>query len=344
MNTVTQALVALAISRMGLGRRNRLATLALVVSATIADLDCLSYFAGAEPFLKYHRALLHSLPVSACLVAALAAAFVRASRQGGTPSDRPALSWRAAVIICGAGVGAHLLLDLCDSVGVQLLWPFWKRRFAFGIAPDLDPWVWLLLLSGLLLPLVFRLASEEIGSRKQPKGPQRGAAIALALLSAYFIARGTLRARAVNLLMSREYGGSPPLRAGAFPQGISPLEWRGVLEFEENFREITVSFASGAEFDPERATVHYKPEPSAALAAAAGAPAAKLFLNYAAFPFAGVEEDPASHVTRVDLRDLRFSENSDSADDLIAWVELAGGSGEPHIVRQGIRFAGAQKP
>lgn len=338
MNIVTNGLVGLAMAQAGATHGSRLRTPLLILASVVADLDLVFYFGGAETFLAYHRTLLHSLLGSTVAVLGLAGFSTFADRRFSQKAHRSPLSFRAAVLICALGAASHILLDLCDTNGVQVLWPFWNRWFAWDLAPQLDPWLLVILLAGILLPALFRLISEEIGERHKSHTLQRGAILALLLAAVYLGARATLHARAMHLLISREYHGEPPLAAGAFPEGASPLEWRGIAALETLYRQVEISFTSGDESDPERAVPHYKPEPSPALSAASGASAVKMFLRYAQFPLANVEEGAEGF--RVEIRDLRFPADSDAAENLLAFVEM---DAELNVTRQGIRFAGAGK-
>jgi hypothetical protein len=90
----------------------------------------------------------------------------------------------------------------------------------------------------------------------------------------------------------------------AFPSAVSPLLWRGMVETENMFHEVEVSLLPGRIFDPDRATIHYKPDASPALEAARGAAAVQEFLSFARFPIARTERTEFGF--RVEIRDLRF--------------------------------------
>jgi membrane-bound metal-dependent hydrolase YbcI (DUF457 family) len=316
MDPVTHALTSVALSRAGLSKTARFATPMLVVSGLVADLDLLSYFAGPSAYSHAHRTWGHSLVGSFVLALVVAAAFSRlADRKGQAP-----LPFARALGLCAIGAGAHLLLDLGNPAGVRLLWPLRGKWIAWDLLRDLDPWILFVLLAGLLLPGLFHLVSEEIGDRREGKGPLRGAIAALIIVILYIGARSVYHSRAVDLLLSSEYHGAVPEAAGAFPLSTSPLNWRGVVATANTFEEIEVSFAPGSYFDPDHSLTHYKPEPSPAIEASQSAPIVERFMGFAQFPLASLDRIEDGY--HFELRDLRFAPSPGSLPEVIAVVDL----------------------
>jgi inner membrane protein len=336
---LTYALVSLIVARAGQTRLPRYGAAMLLFSGVAADLDFASYLGGPSAFLRFHRGVLHSVPGSVVVVCVFAVIFWAVGRRLITnePASKfPPLSLLAALAVCAVGVAAHLLLDLASGIGVQLLWPFRQTWTAWNLLSNLDPWVLVLLVLGLLLPELFRLVSEEIGERvKRPRG-QRAALVTLLLLLIYVGARAGLHSRAVDELNSREYGGAAPLDVGAFPSSLSPFAWRGLVSTDNTINQIEISLAPGSRFDPDRAVPHYKPEDSAALEVAENTPAAKTFLRYARFPLASLERDDVGY--RFTLRDLRFASSDNGADNIIVRMEL---SADLRVTQQEFRYAGS---
>lgn len=327
MEPVTHALTSLALARAGQKRLPRFGTTMLVVAGIAPDLDCASYLGGASSFLRFDRTLLHSLLSSFVLAIVIAAVFYffaagrdrQFSGKGG--STAPRLHFGAALLVCTIGIAAHLLLDLASGVGVQLLWPFQIRWFAFDLLREFDIWILILLGVGLLLPMLIGLVIEEIGERKgRRRDLQRGAIAALTLLLAYVGAREVLHSRADDLLQSHDYHGRTPLAADAFPSSTSPLEWRGVASTDNTIEEVDVPFAPGREFDPERSLTQYKPDDSPALQAAQRAATTLRFLRYARFPIASVMRMGDKY--QFELRDARFAANDTSVANIFVRVKI----------------------
>jgi inner membrane protein len=329
MEPVTHALASLALSRAGLNKTTRRATPILLAAGESADLDWLSLAGGARTFLHGYRTLCHSLAGTAAIAVVLAGVFWWLGR------NHPAAPVRfaRALAVCGAGAALHLLMDLADSYGVKLLWPFGEKWYGWDLIAPIDPWVLLLLLLGLFVPALFRLVSEEIGAHPSRRGPRRGAIAALVLLSLYGGGRWMLHDRALELLRSHLYNGSTPLAVGAFPAGASPLTWSGVVETDNTLRELEVPLAPGSTFDPDLGRTHFKPEASPALEAARKSEVAEEFLKFARFPKASVEKTPEGY--RVELRDLRFASSLPGRPALIAAIEL---NPQAQVIREELRF------
>src|SRR5258708_32161668 len=66
----------------------------------------------------------------------------------------------------------HVLMDVCTSAGIALLWPWRMTRFGWDWLPGVDPGILALLLAGLLLPEMFWLVGS--GASAQRKGPPGG--------------------------------------------------------------------------------------------------------------------------------------------------------------------------
>jgi inner membrane protein len=336
---LTHALIALILARAGQKLLPRYGAAMLVVAGVAADLDFLSYLGGPSAYLRFHRGVLHSVLGSLLLVCALALVFwfVGRRRAAKNPAlNLPRLSFRSAVVVCGAGAVAHVLFDLASGIGVQLLWPFHEKWSGWDLVSTLDPWVLVVLVLGLALPEVLRLVSEEIGEQKGGPRGRLAAIVTVFLLLIYFGARAGLHSRAVDELNAREYHGVPALSAGAFPSSISPLDWRGVVSTDNDIEVMEVSLAPGFGFDPDRAVRYYKPENSAAIGVAQNTSAAKIFLHYARFPLASLEREDEGY--RFTLRDLRFAAGDSGAENIIVRAEL---SGDLQVTRQEFRYVNA---
>jgi membrane-bound metal-dependent hydrolase YbcI (DUF457 family) len=340
---VTHALMSLALARAAQKQLPRFGTAMVVVSGVAADLDSASYLGGPGAFLRFHRVVLHSLAGSGVMCCAIAWAFFAAAKQfplkAGRPNALPALRYVPAVAACAIGAGGHLLLDLASGIGVQLLWPFHSRWDAWDLVANLDPWILILLVAGLLLPQLFRLVSEEIGDRKKKAKGLKSAIITLALVFAYIAARASLHSRAIDLLLSREYHGREPLSAGVFPLSSAPFEWHGVAMTDSTIETVEVPLGPGKEFDPDRSVTHYKPEDSPALEVMQKTDVAERFLGYARFPLATVIRVEDGY--RVEVHDLRFDSSDMSWDNIFARVDMDSGL---RVTRQEFRYASSPTP
>ena len=288
----------------------------LLVSGLVADVDWVSRLGGASAFLHGHRTATHSLLGTAVLSVAVTLVFVFAGRK----VPQFAIGALPALLVCVVGAGVHLLLDLLNGYGVKLMWPFSAKWYGWDLADSVDAWIIFFLLAGLLLPELFRLVLEEIGSKPKRRGRQRGAIVSLLLVALFVAGRAVAHQRAVALLDSREYRGQAPLVVAAFPRPSNPFIWSGVVETDNALVNVDVPLSPGAVFDPDAAAVHFKPEESLALSNAGNTATAIEFLGYARFPLAHVEPEGDGYQVR--LRDMRFASELPGRRGIIAVIDL----------------------
>jgi inner membrane protein len=225
-----------------------------------------------------------------------------------------------ALLICAAGAGVHLLMDLLNGYGVKLLWPLSQTWYGWDLADSVDAWIIFFLLCGLLLPELFRLILEEIGSKPKKRGRQRSAFAGVIFVLLFIAGRAFAHQRAVALLDSREYSGQAPLAVAAFPHSSNPLEWSGVVETDNALVTVGVPLGPLATFDPDAGEIYFKPEQSLALKNAVASATGLAFLSYARFPLAHVE--PEGRGYQVLLRDMRFESEVRGRRGIIAVIHL----------------------
>ena len=316
MEPVTHALTSIALGRAGLNKITPMATPMLLVSGLAADLDWVTRFGGAKAFLHGHRTATHSLFGTVVIIAVVTVVFWLTGRK----YPKLAVELFSVIFICAVGAGIHLLLDLLNAYGVKLMWPFSTKWYAWDVADSVDAWMIFFLLAALLLPELFRLILEEIGSKPKKRGRQRGAIVGLSLVILFVVGRAVAHARAIALLDSREYRGQAPLVVAAFPRPSTPLVWSGVVETDNALVNVNVPLGPGTVFDPDQADVHFKPEDSLALKNAVKSATAIEFLSYARFPLANVE--PEGNGFQVHLRDMRFATELPGRRGIVAVIHL----------------------
>jgi membrane-bound metal-dependent hydrolase YbcI (DUF457 family) len=308
----------------------------MLIAGTIADIDVLSKFAGPSAFLTFYRTYCHSLLAALLFSLLITLPFLLTKRVATENPTSP-------LPIFGATLSAavlHVLMDLCQSTGVELFWPFSERRLNLDWLPHLDLWILGILLAGILLPMLSRLVSEEIGAKsKGPRG-KLGASLALAAMILYIVLRYVFHGNAATALESRTYRGESPRKVAAFAESGSPFRWHGIVETESALHDVEVELGPAASFDPDAAITSYKPEPSPALDAARDTAVARRFLQVARFPKATVERTPDGfHIT---LRSFPYSRDAGSSLRVHAQIdtdssgkihsqELAWDSGSPQF-------------
>ena len=326
---MTHALASVALGRAGLNKVTSAATPMLLISGLVADIDWATRLGPADLFLRGHRTVTHSLVGTAAIAVLVACA----ARLAGNKFPKLAVGFLPAISVCAIGAGAHLLLDLLNPDGVQLLWPFSARRYAWDLADSVDVWILFFLFGGLFIPELFRLVHEEIGSKSNRDGRQRGAVVALVLVALFIGGRAFAHQRAIALLDSRNYRDQTPLTVAAFPRPSNPLVWSGIVETDSAIINLQVPLGPGSEFDPEQADVHFKPAPSPALNNAISSAAAKEFLNFARFPLATVEPEEEGFQIRV--RDMRFASEPAGRRGIIAVFDL---NAQNSVIRKHVEY------
>ena len=304
--------------RAGLNRKTALATATLTLGAEAADLDVLSRFGGSAFALNHHRGFTHSF-LGVPMVAAVVAGFVYLLwRLRGRRTCNPNLPprWRLLfAYACVAGL-SHILLDFTTSYGVRPFWPFSEHWISWDIVFIVEPVLLVVLILGLILPALFALINEEIGSRNQgPHAKPQGRLAAILALLAVFAYWGLCdyeHRRAVAALQARNYQGADAIRVSAYSYMTNPFRWHGVVETPAFFATMDVD-SLAPEVDTEaRMQIRYKPEESPVTLAAKKTYLGRVYLSWAEYPVTETEElanDPVDNPRAayvVHFRDLRY--------------------------------------
>ena len=274
----------------------------MLVAGTLADVDLLSALFGPAAYFAARRTFTHSFlgTLVVIVIAILLTRYLEKKQNEPLSALLPALAIAAAL---------HLLLDLFQSEGVALLWPFRPERFALDWLPSTDPWILAILIAGILVPEFLRLVSSEIGVKdKTPRG-RNGAIVALSLIAAYVGARALLHSGSVASLEPHSYRSESARRAGVFPDALSLLTWHGVVETQSLLCQVEVPAAPGRGFDPESAVCLHKPEDSPELEAAQKTDIARKYLQVMPFPRAVVAKTQDGYEVVIrSMRDLAENE------------------------------------
>lgn len=307
MDPVTHILTGACLSRAGLNRRTGLATLTLVLAVEAPDIDSFSYLRGSVFGLQHHRGITHSLlgaPFVAAAVVGIVYGIYRWWKKGGRETKLPP-RWKILYLYALLGALLHLFQDFTNNYGVRPFAPFNPKWYSWDIVFIVDPIMLTAMFVGLVLPGLFALITEEIGSRKPQFRGRGGAILALVCVAAVILVRDYEHRRAVSALNARTYRGEDPLRASAFPQPISPFSWNGVVETQDAFYLLPVDSATG-EVDPENLqVVIFKPAETPVTLAAKRSYLGQVYLDWAKHPLVTAEElEGGRH--QVQFEDLRF--------------------------------------
>lgn len=142
MDPVTHVLVGITIANFSGSSSSWLnpATVASIVGSLLPDADIVFQLGGDVLYLKHHRGFSHSL-VGLSLLSVSAGLFLHQA-YNFTPIH-VLLLWTFL------GCLSHLVIDVLNSYGAQILWPFKRRKFSCGLLTLFDPVITGLLLGGL---------------------------------------------------------------------------------------------------------------------------------------------------------------------------------------------------
>ncbi len=228
MDPVTHTLAGVGLANAIFRRRiGPAAVPILAIASNLPDIDALVHLTGDPAALLYRRTFGHSLfvlPIWAILLAVTLRHF--------NPRLRIGVLFR----MCLLGAAVHVFLDLVNSFGVALLWPFSERRSELAIIFIIDLMLTGLLAAPLLLGALRRLRPGLVWLSR----------VSLVAVTAYMVLCGAGRARAFRVLDAQ-----PPARAGppdfayVFPEPLGPHRWRGVVLEDDVYRLYLIHPWSG---------------------------------------------------------------------------------------------------
>jgi membrane-bound metal-dependent hydrolase YbcI (DUF457 family) len=302
MDIATHALASLALARGVFPGRRWPVVVGIVCAGTLADVDLTTSAFGPAAYFAGRRTFTHSV-IGIVVVVAVAAWLARYLSKKEPPS------LTSLLVPFAAATMLHIGLDLLQSQGVALLWPFWPTRFAADCLPGIDLWILAVLIAGLFIPELLRLITSEIGVKdRRPRG-RNGAVIALALIVIYVGARAMLHADAAASLDPHTYKGESARKVAAFPDAISVFTWHGVVETQSLLCQVDVPVGLGKNFDPEAAECLHKPEFSGELDATQKTDVVRKYLRVEPFPRATVAKTQDGYEVVIrSMRDLAENE------------------------------------
>ncbi len=321
MDNLTHTLTGIAIGQAGLKRKTRFAFWALIIGSNLPDIDIITAAGGQSNYLKVHRGMTHSLLGITLLAIILAASIFVPGRRASPGKNAPPISLKWIFLLGWIAMACHVLMDYTNSYGIRPFLPFSGRWIALDIMPIVGPYVLLLLIAGLSIPLLLRLVSEEVGHRRNGgAGARIGAIVALCGILGVWGVRFLAHRRALDMLDADYYGGEVPLRIGAFPAALNPFDWNGVVETRSSYFLLDADTLSNG-VDAFDAQLLPKERPSPALEAARKASTARTFLSFARFPWTIVNQTEEGYT--VYFRDLRFASPNSSNWNFVDEVQLS---------------------
>jgi inner membrane protein len=333
MEPLTHFLTGACLARSGFNRKTALATLTMTLAAEAPDIDIVTYLKGPTAGFAHHRGITHTfvgIPFIAAAVLLLVWIIEQIRqrfenqekrqarlRKRGLPVDKNWVLLYGFALLAGL---SHLLLDFTNNYGIRPFEPFSYKWYAWDTVFIYEPLLYVALIGGLVLPRLFALINEEIGSRaRKPRG-QVGAIFALLGVLAVWGVRDYEHRKAVSALNARVYQGADPIRVSALAYPLNPFHWYGIAETRDFFARMEVM---NGEVHPQgRMSIRYKPEETSATEAAKQTYLGNVYLDWARYPVLETEtrDDPRRYTVR--FIDMRFRYPDSSQNVLSPRVDL----------------------
>jgi len=310
LEPITHFLTGACLGRSGFNRKTALATATMTLAAEAPDLDVFSRLRGPAFGFAHHRGFTHSF-LGLLLVSGFVVGFMYLVwRLRGRKIKDPNLPPRWGLLFLFAYIAglSHLLLDFTNNYGIRPFWPFSEKWYSWDIVFIVEPVMLILLVGGLVLPSLFALINEEIGSHsKGPRG-RLAAIVALAGVVLLWGVRDYEHRRAVNAMEARLYRQADPIRVSAYPYWLNPFRWYGVVETRNFFATMLVD-SSAPDVDPDgRMRIYYKPEETPVTLAAKKSYLGRVYLDWAQYPITETEPlQPPQEGYIVRFQDLRYA-------------------------------------
>ncbi len=155
MDPLTHALVGTGVASLT-GDKFSLANpihMGAVLGALAPDIDIVLQLYGDVPYLTHHRGSSHSIP--GVLVTSAVIAFVLWLVLGGA---HPGMIFVWTVL----GAVSHILLDILNSYGAKILWPFSQKKYSLNLLVLADPVIITLFAGVILWPGTPRAVVETV--------------------------------------------------------------------------------------------------------------------------------------------------------------------------------------
>lgn len=283
MDILTHGLIGATLSGLFLKRVDpTVATVTLITSSVIPDIDYVVRFWGMTSYLKHHRGITHSIlgVLILCLIlAAVVKAFSRST------------SYWTILLLCFVGSFVHLFFDLTNAYGTQILLPFSKHRYH---------WDWLMLID---LPIFFLLLVGLIISWiKRPYAFQLAATV-LVIIGLYIGFRAVVQARAETWVKNYPLQNEQKIKYGAYPAFFppTPFKWWIVMETEDAYYMGNLDLLDA---DKNRPTRLEKIPENEWVKIAKKTETARVFLDFAKYPHLEIYQKDGNWM--VEWNDLTF--------------------------------------
>lgn len=261
----------------------------MILGANMPDMDAVTYWMAPMVSLEYRRGITHGVLALVVLPILLAGFMKVVDHFWPRTQSSPACSYRQLLLLSAIAIATHPVLDFMNNYGMRWLMPFVDKWWYGDTLFIIDPFIWSVLLLGLV---VSRFTNRSLSSPWS-----RPASVALLVVTAYIMmnAAGTAIA---SRTVYRSLLAESPERLMSSPVPFSPFERYIVVDNGEEYLLGSVALLRGSEFtlSPRRIP---KGDTHPAAVKAATDPGARVFLHWARFPYFEVEETNTGTVVHI---------------------------------------------
>ena len=343
MDPIAHTLVGASLAETPLKRWSAMATPTLILGANAPDIDAVTMLVDADLSLGFRRGWTHGVLAMAVLPIVLTGLVLlldraRARFTGGPPRARAA----PILALASLSVLTHPILDWLNTYGIRLLMPFSDEWFYGDALFIVDPWVWLLagttvmlahtrsragiggwLALGVLLTalitsfpgvppvarLLWLLGVVTIGAVRYragaaPPGP-RVAGICLVVITIYIAAMAasaSVAERAVRVWLAER--DDTPIAVMAGPAPATPFVRNIIVVDAEHYHFLELHWLAADRIRATSPAIERGPR-GPVVEAALTAPHVRGLATWMRFPAFGVEELADGY--RVTVTDVRYA-------------------------------------
>ncbi|HBV86946.1 MAG TPA: metal-dependent hydrolase [Desulfosporosinus sp.] len=217
LDPITHGLIGIALSTLS-GHSMQLndpVFLGCTLGAMLPDLDIIAHVKGRLNYLLKHRGASHSLIALTASALGLGTALHFLF---------PTTSWATVILWTLIGTMSHGVMDLLNSYGAELLWPFSRKKITVDMIMLTDPVVFGL----LLVSLIISLTNPTLASISS----QTALLLSLLYLGYRHLGRIEIRDRLINIYQITDKD-----QVKVIPAMYHPFTWNFIL-----FQEEHVSF------------------------------------------------------------------------------------------------------
>jgi inner membrane protein len=284
MDIVTHGLIGATLSGLFLKRIDpAVAAVTLIGSSVIPDIDYVVRFWGMTDYLKHHRGITHSILGVIALSLILASIVKIFSRS---------TSFWTILSLCLLGSFIHILFDLTNAYGTQILLPFTKHRYHLDWLMLIDIPIFFLLILGSILVWIKRPYSFQV------------ATIVFVIIALYIGFRAVMQAEAETWVKNYPLQNEQKIKSGAYPAFFppTPFKWWTVMETKDAFYTGNLNLLNSDKSNLVR--LEKVPE-NEWVQIAKQTKTARVFLDFAKYPHLEVYQKDGNRVVEWD--DLTFA-------------------------------------